>query len=555
VLPAALLGLALATRAMAARAWTAFTAYRSPFAFTNPEASSGPALADRVVIVLVDGLTLSASRAMPFLNELRRRGGDADCRVGLPSLSLPGRAVLMTGAWQEVNGQTTNFDPRPLTVEHLFQTARKKGLRTAYAAGARARRLFEPFVDEGVAYRTLPESETFEAYASRLPRTLAADRRLLEEKRPDLYFVDISLMDQIGHGWGAASAEYARGARMVDDELRRLAGDLDLSRSVLIVTADHGHVARGGHGGNEPDVMAVPLVLAGASIRPGAHATAEQVDVAPTVAALLGTEIPASNQGRVLLELLDVSPAARQAIEARLAAQRRNFAGQYLAWLEGGSAGLAPGLEDPERAVADARYARLRREAHARGLKAAAMVMAMALALIAIVGLRVATAGEIGAAFACAAAGAALYFALLRPLGLGYSFTAVNKDQMLPSFFGKDMALGVGTCALAAAALAAWYRRRGQAAALLEQARLAWLASAAFVSLFLLKMTIVYWRCGVILGWSMPDLYWAFGFYLDALVVMAVGLASPLLPLPGWLGARVAARLGRHWQDLPAGTV
>ncbi|HEY3122287.1 MAG TPA: alkaline phosphatase family protein [Vicinamibacteria bacterium] len=546
-----MLGLALGTRALAARAWTAFTAYRTPFAFTNPEASSGPALADRVVIVLVDGLTLSASRAMPFLNELRRRGGDADCRVGLPSLSLPGRAVLMTGAWQEVNGQTTNFNPRPLTVGHLFQAARKKGLRTAYAAGARARRLFEPFVDEDVPYRPLPDSHDFGDYASRLHRTLEADRRLLTEKQPQLYFIDVSLMDQVGHGWGAASAEYARGARMVDDELLRLAADLDLSRSVLIVTADHGHVARGGHGGSEPDVMTVPLVLAGASIRPGARATAEQVDVAPTVAALLGTEIPASNQGRVLLELLDVSPAARQAIEARLAAQRRSFAGQYLAWLEGGAAGLAPGLEDPERAVADARYARLQREARARGLQAAAMVTAMALALVALVGLRVATAGEIGAAFACAAAGAALYFALLRPFGLGYSFTAINKDDRLAAFFAKDMALGVGTCALAAAALAAGYRRRGAAATRLEQARLAWLAAAAFVSLFLLKMAIVYWRSGVILGWSMPELRWAFGFYLDALVVMAVGLASPLLPLPVWL----AARAGPHWQDLPTGTV
>src|SRR5207247_7575833 len=177
------------------------------------------------------------------------------------------------------------------------------GLRTAYAAGARARRLFEPYVDEGVAYRTLPESGTFEVYASRLARTLEADRRLLEEKRPDLYFVDISLMDQIGHGWGAASSEYARAARLVDEELRRFAASVDLSRGVLVVTVGHGHVAKGGHGGSEPDVMAVPLVLAGASIRPGAHATAEQVDVAPTLAALLGTDIPASNPGRARLEL------------------------------------------------------------------------------------------------------------------------------------------------------------------------------------------------------------------------------------------------------------
>jgi hypothetical protein len=523
---------------LARAAWAAFTAYQTPFAFTNPEARPGPALADQAVIVLVDGLTLSASRAMPFLNELRARGGDADCRIGLPSLSLPGRAVLMTGAWQDVNGQTTNFNPRRLTVEHLFQAAKKKGLRTAYAAGARARRLFEPYVDENVPYRTLPDRHDFDDYSVRLHRTFEADRRLLEEKRPALYLVDVSLMDQIGHGWGAASPEYARAARLVDDEIRSLAAALDLSRSVLVVTADHGHVARGGHGGGEPDVMAVPLVLAGAGVRAGTRTSAEQVDVTPTLAALLGTEIPASSQGRVLLELLDAPPAARQSIEERLEVQRRNFASRYLGWLENGSAAPAPGVRDPERALADARVARLGREARGRGLQAAAVVAVLVLGFVGLVRAGVATPREIGAAFVCAAAGAALYFALLRPVGIGYSFTAVNKDDQLAAFFAKNMGLGLGCCALAAGALAAWR----PAGSRMDRARLAWLASAAFAALFLMKMAVAYWRPGVILAWSMLDLRWAFGFYLDALVVIAVGVASPVLPLAAFLLPSIRTR-------------
>jgi hypothetical protein len=534
-----LLALAAATRVVAGRAWAAFTAYQTPFAFTNPEASAGPALAERVVIVLVDGLTLSASRAMPFLNDLRRRGGDADCRAGEPSLSLPGRAVLMTGAWQEVHGQLTNFNPRRLTVEHLFQAAKKKGLRTAYAAGARARRLFEPYVDDNVPYRTLPDSHDFGDYAARLRRTVEADRRLLEEKRPELYLLDISLMDQVGHGWGAASAEYARAARLVDDEIRGLAPGLDLSRSVLVVTADHGHLSRGGHGGGEPDVLAVPLVLAGDSIRAGSRTTAEQVDLAPTVAALLGTEIPASSQGRVLLELLDAPPPARQSIEERLATQRRNFAARYLAWLENGPGG---GLRDPERAIADARAARTRREARGRGLHAAAVLCALGLSFAGLVRWRVATPAEVAAAFACAAAGAALYFVLLQPVGIRYSFTAVNKDDQLAAFFAKDMALGAACCALAGVALVAWRGRH--AVTRLDQARLAWLATACFATLFVLKIAVVHWLYGVIVRWWIPDLRWLFGFYLDALVVMAVGFSSPLLPLAALVipRGRAAAR-------------
>src|SRR5207245_4367798 len=131
LLPAVLIALGLLGRGLAEKAWHAFTTYQTPFAFKNPHAFAPPPLVDRVVIVLVDGLAYHASRAMPFLNELRRQGADAECRVGLPSLSLPGRAVMMTGAWQEIHGQATNFNPRPLPVEHLFQTAQRKGLSTA----------------------------------------------------------------------------------------------------------------------------------------------------------------------------------------------------------------------------------------------------------------------------------------------------------------------------------------------------------------------------------------------------------------------------------------
>jgi len=42
------------------------------------------------------------------------------------------------------------------------------------------------------------------------------------------------------------------------------------SETAIVVTADHGHTGRGGHGGVEPEVLAVPLVMAGAGVRAGA---------------------------------------------------------------------------------------------------------------------------------------------------------------------------------------------------------------------------------------------------------------------------------------------
>ncbi len=61
--------------------------------------------------------------------------------------------------------------------------------------------------------------------------------------------------------------------------------------------------SRGGHGSTQE--MRVPLLISGAGVRTGAvPKDARLVDVAPTIAALLGVRPPADAQGRVLDELL-----------------------------------------------------------------------------------------------------------------------------------------------------------------------------------------------------------------------------------------------------------
>ena len=214
LLPAGLIGLGFLGRGLSEKAWHTFTTYQTPFAFKNPHALAPPPRVEQVVIVVADGLTYHASRAMPFLNELRRQGADADCRAGLPSLSLPGRAVLMSGAWAEIHGQATNFNPQPLSVETLFQTARRRGLRTALAAGPGPQTLFGPWVEERVVYNRLDP-----AYSHDLLRLEAelrwmgeASRALLREKKPNLFVLDYSITDEAGHAWGATSSEYRSAA-------------------------------------------------------------------------------------------------------------------------------------------------------------------------------------------------------------------------------------------------------------------------------------------------------------------------------------------------------
>jgi hypothetical protein len=122
-------------------------------------------------------------------------------------------------------------------------------------------------------------------------------------------------VDIVGHLDGADSEEYRAAVRRVDDLLAASLPDFDFERDTLAIVADHGHVDGGGHGGVEDQVLEVPLILAGAGIdRDGLVTGARLIDVAPTVAALLGLPAPRHGLGRTLVSALDVPTETRRRI-------------------------------------------------------------------------------------------------------------------------------------------------------------------------------------------------------------------------------------------------
>jgi hypothetical protein len=412
-------------------------------------------------------------------------------------------------------------------------------------------------------------SAPFAVYEAGQRRQAEQGRALLAALRGQAALVMIELhgVDESGHGWGGASDASRRAATEADELIRSFASALDLDRDTLVVTADHGHVGVGGHGGPEDEVLHVPLVLAGAGVRAGVRGTARQVDVAPTLSTLLGLAIPSSNQGRPLLDALLLDGERRTAALRAVLAQREPFVAGYLQVLaalddaraasaEAAPVAATPVVSAPVASTADegalsarldaldaqeaaARQARRTRERRARVLPALLLALAPLAAAGALIGLGVIRGGETWRAAQAAVAALALYHLALPALGLRYSLSAVNKDEWLPFFFRKDMALGLAVCAVAVAA-GAWRERRGQGARLFDLARFAWLVTAAFCTTFLVKTAVVYWEQGAATRWTIPDMRWAFAFYLDVLVLMAVGVLSPLMALPAWLAARSA---------------
>jgi hypothetical protein len=319
-------------------------------AIQDPET---PRLARRVFVVVIDGLRLDRSYELPFLDDLRRRGVDSEATSHYPTWSRPNYVSILTGVPPHASGVRTNHHATPVLLDSLMDRAHAAGLRVATATDYDVLpRLFlrrqghgppppaaptppaagaPPATDPDA--EAAPDLDSLEQPGA-LPGIRAPDADLaspfddaryapwpggfseagsaLAAGHADLVILLVGAVDAAGHAHGGSSPQYRDAAVIADRAVARVLAHVDLSRDAVIVTADHGHTGRGGHGGVEPEVLAVPLIAAGAGIRPGATLLdARLIDLAPTVSALLGLAAPGHGLGRTLTELLTLDDAAR----------------------------------------------------------------------------------------------------------------------------------------------------------------------------------------------------------------------------------------------------
>jgi hypothetical protein len=300
-------------------------AYRSPVRDYPPEPGHalGEPVSGRVVFVLIDGLRLDTSmksEVMPFLNEMRQTGAWGTMHSRPPSYSTPGYSVLFTGAWPQINdGPVMNLDYEEMPTwpqDNLVSSIHRAGLQT----GISGYYWFEKLIPQ--------EAVTAGFYTPGEDRQ--ADREVVDAALPwiesgefPFVFVHLDQVDYAGHHEGGPrDPRWDEAAKRSDDLLREIASELNFEQDTLFVCSDHGHINRGGHGGHERVVLLEPYVMVGAGVKPDQYADIQMVDVAPTLAALLGTNIPAVNQGRVLTEMIDFNSDQLAAIDAALESQQ-----------------------------------------------------------------------------------------------------------------------------------------------------------------------------------------------------------------------------------------
>ena len=112
-----------------ARRWNEELAIESPFADVEMRVADPrtPPLADRVVLVVIDGLGADEAK-LPYLDELRARGVAAVATVPYPTVSRPNYVTILTGVPPRDSGVRANRVLAPVTVDSVMNRVRAHAL-------------------------------------------------------------------------------------------------------------------------------------------------------------------------------------------------------------------------------------------------------------------------------------------------------------------------------------------------------------------------------------------------------------------------------------------
>ena len=258
----------------------------------------GPGLppASRVRVILIDGLSADVAATLPTWTEQCKRGVTLTVDVGFPTVSLPVEVALWTGLTQQQTGIVGRSD-RPLD-----PPLDRRGI-PAQVPGSHA--IAE---NHGYIVRSLGFEKTEPPAAKDDPARDADDPSWAQRWREvateavagpsRLVFVHVLEVDTAGHQDGRDSLKYRAAAADADMLLGKLVAAAPDARWFFL--SDHGHLAHGGHGGEEREIRQVKGCIAGPGVVQGVGELVHVVDVARAIADSAGARLTRGSRGRPL---------------------------------------------------------------------------------------------------------------------------------------------------------------------------------------------------------------------------------------------------------------
>ena len=259
-----------------------------------PATGAGLPPAERVRVILIDGLAREVAHDLPNWQAVCDRGARLVVDVGFPTVSLPVEVELWSGLTQQQTGIVFRSD-QPLGPPLAGTPSQIAGSRAvAEDHGWIVRSLgfaqTEPAAD--------PDHVAKDGDAVAWRGQWVAHARAAVTSDARLAFVHVLRVDTAGHRTGRDSPGYAVAAGSADAILGELVAAAPDAR--WFVVTDHAHLPGGGHGGEERELRQVEGCIAGPGV-PRVHGgPVHVVDVARALAESTGATLDRNARGRPL---------------------------------------------------------------------------------------------------------------------------------------------------------------------------------------------------------------------------------------------------------------
>ena len=254
----------------------------------------------KVILISIDGMRPDGLLACgnSYVRELEKMATYTYAGASMnPSVTFPCHFSMTHSVTPERHGILTNtYVPQVRPVAGIFEKIKNAGGVSAMFYG------WEPLRDIAMP-GTLKFATYVNAYMKESSDTVLTDEaiRIIVENKPDFAFLYMVETDEKGgHDNGWMSEEYLRRISIAIDNAKRVIERYSDEYSIIIM-ADHGGHDRS-HGSTMPEDMTIPLFFIGEQFERGKVAEGlSLLDIAPTIAAIMGIEPDREWEGRSLV--------------------------------------------------------------------------------------------------------------------------------------------------------------------------------------------------------------------------------------------------------------
>ena len=253
----------------------------------------------KVLLILADGMRPDSLGNIPQVEWMKEHASyTMNGTTVFPSVTLPCHMSLFHSVTPERHGTTTNtYAPQVRPIDGLFEVlANYKKTSAMFYSWEQLRDVSRP---GKLTYSHFCSCKHYNSHETNKMST-AAFLDYMKENKPDFAFLYLAAPDEIGHKHGWMSAEYMDAVRDSWEKIQQVLAQLPEDYTVF-VTADHGGHDRI-HGTELPEDMTIPLFCLGPDFAPGKVLEDVSIlDIAPTVAKLLGVEPADEWEGKCLI--------------------------------------------------------------------------------------------------------------------------------------------------------------------------------------------------------------------------------------------------------------